>query len=156
MKSAPAAPRQKLGNRFARHPVQAMLNYAYATMESRLRIETVRVGLDQSIGYLHLSREGRAALLLDLIEPMRPTVDEAILGFVRENIFAPSDFTMAIDGTCRLHPQLARRVVGEIEHVEGILPLINAFLDQLGHDPASHYTKIRRKPKMDRRSNKIK
>jgi CRISPR-associated endonuclease Cas1 len=146
--------RQKLGNRFARHPVQAMLNYAYATMESRLRIETIRVGLDQSIGYLHLSREGRAALLLDLIEPMRPMVDQAILRFVRDQTFSPADFTLAADGTCRLHPQLARRVVAEVEQVEAIIPLLNAFLSQIGHDPSSHYTKIRRKTGMDRRSRK--
>src|SRR5215218_9674903 len=34
------------GNRYATHPVNAMLNYAYAVLESQVRIATVSQGLD--------------------------------------------------------------------------------------------------------------
>jgi CRISPR-associated protein Cas1 len=37
----------------ATHPVNAMLNYAYAVLESQVRIATVAQGLDPTIGYLH-------------------------------------------------------------------------------------------------------
>ena len=43
-------------NRHATHPVNAMLNYAYAVLESQLRIATVSEGLDPTIGYLHSCR----------------------------------------------------------------------------------------------------
>lgn len=40
-------------NRNASHPVNAMLNYAYAVLESRVRSEIVANGFDAMIGYLH-------------------------------------------------------------------------------------------------------
>src|SRR5215210_8198907 len=52
-------------NRHANHPVNAMLNYAYAVLESQVRIATVAQGLDPAIGYLHVCRPGRAALVYD-------------------------------------------------------------------------------------------
>jgi CRISP-associated protein Cas1 len=40
-------------NRHASHPVNAILNYAYAVLEIQVRIATVSYGLDPTIGYLH-------------------------------------------------------------------------------------------------------
>src|SRR5215204_2991112 len=96
-------------NRHATHPVNAMLNYAYAVLESQVRIATVSQGLDPTIGYLHSCRPGRAALVYDLMEPLRPRVDRQMLSFVRSYTFTPSDFVLSTDGVCRLHPQLARQ-----------------------------------------------
>jgi CRISP-associated protein Cas1 len=59
-------------NRHATHPLNAMLNYAYAVLESQVRIATVAQGLDPTIGYLHTSRHSRVALVYDLMEPLRP------------------------------------------------------------------------------------
>jgi CRISPR-associated protein Cas1 len=50
-------------NRHVSHPVNAMLNYAYAVLESQVRIVTVSQGLDPTIGYLHACRPGRVALV---------------------------------------------------------------------------------------------
>lgn len=95
-------------NRHAAHPANAMLNYAYAVLESQVRIATVSEGLDPTIGYLHACRPGRVALVYDLMEPLRPQVDRLVLHFVRLHPFAPSDFVLNSDGVCRLHPQLAQ------------------------------------------------
>ena len=97
-------------NRHATHPVNAMLNYAYAVLESQVRITTVSQGLDPTIGYLHACRRGRVALVYDLMEPLRPQVDRLMLDFVCLHAFTPSDFTLGADGVCRLHPQLASQV----------------------------------------------
>jgi CRISPR-associated protein Cas1 len=56
----------------------------------------------------------RPPLVLDLMEPLRPIVDRAILQFVQSNAFHPADFTIRNDGACRLNPEMARRVVGII------------------------------------------
>jgi len=122
-------------NRFAWHPFQAMTNYAYAVLESQIRIETARIGLDQSIGFLHQTMADRPALILDLLEPLRPVVDAIILRFVQNQTFSPADFTLTSEGTCRLHPQLARRVVAEIGQIEGIAPMLAGLLKQLGYKP---------------------
>jgi CRISPR-associated endonuclease Cas1 len=97
-------------NRHATHPVNAMLNYAYAVLESQVRIAAVAHGLDPMIGYLHVSKKRRVALVYDLMEPLRPRVDRRVLDFAREHTFSPSDFVMTPKGVCRLHPQLIRHV----------------------------------------------
>jgi CRISP-associated protein Cas1 len=124
-------------NRASRHPVQSMLNYGYAVLESQVRVEVARVGLDPATGFLHQNHPDRPALILDLIEPLRPAVDELVLGFVRAQTFAPADFTIGTDGTCRLHPQLARRLVAEIGPVGGIAGILTDLLKHLGHEPPS-------------------
>jgi CRISPR-associated protein Cas1 len=120
-------------SRHAMHPVQAMLNYAYALLESQLRIETARIGLDPASGFLHDRRADRPALIFDLLEPLRPVIDRRVLGFVAAQTFTPADVTLATDGTCRLHPALARRIVAHIGQIEGIAPILAELLKRLGH-----------------------
>jgi CRISPR-associated protein Cas1 len=91
-----------------------MVNYGYAVLKSHARIEAVKVGLDPMVGFLHqlrIDRLERQGLLLDLLEPMRPEVDRRVLKLVREEKFSAADFTLTRDGTSRLHPQLAHRLV---------------------------------------------
>ncbi len=99
-------------NRHATHPVNAMLNYAYAVLESQVRIAIVSQGLDPRIGYLHACRPGRVALVYDLMEPLRPKVDRPLLSFVLSHVLSPTDFALGANGVCRLHPQLARQISG--------------------------------------------
>jgi len=98
-------------NRNASHPVNAMLNYAYAVLEGRVRSEIVAHGYDPMIGYLHSYNKDRAALVFDLMEPRRPVVDRVLLDCVRSQTFEPADFTIRRDGVCRLNPEMARHVV---------------------------------------------
>ena len=100
----------KRSNRNARHPVNAMLNYGYAVLESQVRIAIAETGLDPSIGYLHVCQPGRQALVYDLMEPGRPQVDQEVLNLVRSSVFTPRDFVIDSKGVCRLHPELAREV----------------------------------------------
>jgi CRISPR-associated protein Cas1 len=44
-----------------------MLNYAYAVLESQVRIAAVSQGLDPTIAYLHTTRPGRVVLVYDLM-----------------------------------------------------------------------------------------
>jgi len=94
----------------ATHPINACLNYAYAILESHVRMDIVSHGYDPTIGYLHAYKRGRDALVLDLMEPLRAIVDQAIIEFVQSNEFHPSDFTIRKDGACRLNPQMAKRL----------------------------------------------
>ena len=123
------------GNRHATHPINAMLNYGYSVLESEVRIAVVQAGLDPEIGYLHSNRKGRLSLVYDLMEPMRPVVDRAVLTFVNEQTFAPTDFTLSERGVCRLHPQLARRLVEVFPRADDLARPISqllAVLEPLG------------------------
>ena len=45
-----------------------------------------------------------------MMEPERPKVDRAVLGFLESEALHPADFTIREDGVVRLNPELARRV----------------------------------------------
>lgn len=102
-------------NRNARHPMNALLNYAYAVVESEVRIAIAAAGLDPTIGHLHVCQPGRASFVYDLMEPHRPEVDRYVLDFVRRQAFMPRDFVIDAKGVCRLHPDLARILCERID-----------------------------------------
>jgi len=97
-------------NRNASHPLNAMLNYAYAALRSQIQTEAAGEGYDPRRGIMHHDRDDTQAFVYDLIEPRRPIVDAAVLAFVRGTPFTGADFVLRNDGVCRLAPQLARRV----------------------------------------------
>jgi CRISPR-associated protein Cas1 len=98
----------------ARHavdPANAILNYAYAVLDGQTRQALSAAGFDLACGFLHADRRGRDALVYDLMELARPAVDDRVLTFLQVTTFHAGDFTRVSDGSCRLHPQLARAVV---------------------------------------------
>jgi CRISPR/Cas system-associated endonuclease Cas1 len=76
-----------------------------------VRIAIAEAGLDPTIGYLPVCQPGRDSFVYDVMEPHRPQVDREVLEFVRSTVFTPRDFVIDAKGACRLHPELARRIV---------------------------------------------
>lgn len=101
---------RKAKNWKASHPINAMLNYAYAVKATQLQVEAVADGFDPHSGIMHHSRPDFPAYVYDLIEPERPKVDAAVVGFAQSRKFSGADFVLRKDGVCRLSPQLARVV----------------------------------------------
>lgn len=97
----------------ASHPINAMLNYAYAVKQAELQIKAIADGFDPTIGIMHNGRRGLPAYIFDQIEPQRPLVDRAVLEFTSRHQFSAADFILRQDGVCRLSPQLAK-VVGTL------------------------------------------
>lgn len=112
---------KKFKNWRASNPINAMLNYAYAVLEANTRIRVVSEGYDPRIGILHVgrTREKEDSFVFDMMEPLRPVVDGAILNFVRGQTFSAKDFVLRSDGVCRLNPQLARAVAVEAAAAAG-------------------------------------
>lgn len=104
----------RAGNCNASHPVNAILNYAYAVLQSQIQINAVAEGYDPTIGIMHEKRDGSAAFVFDLMEPERPATDRKVLEFIKGPVFDPADFVVRSDGLCPLNPELARCVVGFI------------------------------------------
>jgi CRISP-associated protein Cas1 len=98
------------GSRNASHPVNAILNYAYAVLQSQVQIKAVADGYDPMLGIMHADRDDAAAFVFDMMEPERPRVDRAVMTFLRSEALHPADFTIREDGVVRLNPELARRV----------------------------------------------
>jgi CRISPR-associated protein Cas1 len=100
----------KAENVGATHPLNAILNYAYAVLQNQLQIKTVSDGYDPTFGIMHSGRRGEPAFVFDFMEPNRSRVDAAVLRLALNETFHPTDFILRSDGVVRLMPQLARRV----------------------------------------------
>lgn len=103
----------KIKNLKATHPINAMLNYAYGVAVGREHINVIGEGYDPTIGVMHDLQDKRGyypAFVLDRIEPVRPLVDRAVLRIITSELLTSADFLLQDDGTCRLNPELARRV----------------------------------------------
>ena len=87
-----SSPYHLAGNRNAAHPVNAILNYAYAALESEIRIKAISDGYDPTIGIMHEGSDGSSKFIFDLMEPERPKVDRAVLDFVKGTRFRPGRF----------------------------------------------------------------
>ena len=88
-----------------------MLNYGYAVAVGQVKIHALAQGYDPTIGIMHHDYREGPAYALDLVEPVRPLIDRAVLKFALSNELHPADFVIRGDGACRLNPQMARRVV---------------------------------------------
>jgi hypothetical protein len=93
--------------RTAAHPLNALLNYLYAVLEAEARLACLAMGLDPALGLLHADLRARDSLALDLMEPVRPSVDATVLDLVRDHIFSREDFFETRQGVCRVLPPLA-------------------------------------------------
>jgi CRISP-associated protein Cas1 len=63
-----------------------------------VQIRLVADGYDPMLGIMHSDRDDAAAFVFDIMEPERPKVDEAVLGFLKSEALHPADFTIREDG----------------------------------------------------------
>ena len=118
-------------NQLATHPVNAILNYVYGVLENQVRSHIVMAGVDPTIGCMHSTGNDRFSLVFDLMEPLRPVMDQKVLEFVLSRTFSPDDFILNKNGICRLHPQFARYVVKIVQDMPEIEIIMAANLKKL-------------------------
>jgi CRISPR-associated endonuclease Cas1 len=117
--------------RHAVDPTNALLNYAYAVLESQTRQALARQGFDLACGFLHADVERRDSLVYDVMECERGTVDGLVLDFLAQTAFHAGDFTRVSDGSCRLHLQLARVVVAACRVPQAVIDAHAKWLREL-------------------------
>lgn len=118
-------------SRVARHPINAMLNYGYGILANHVRSEIVSAGLDPAIGFLHGNSENSNPLVYDLMEPLRPEIDRAVLEFAKSCEFRPGDFTISKWGGCRLNPRVASAVLKEMPQSKEITSFVREYVKWL-------------------------
>jgi CRISPR-associated endonuclease Cas1 len=96
--------------RSAANPVNAVLNYVYAVLESEARLSAAAMGLDPGLGVLHLDSKARDSLASDLMEPVRPQVDGFVLDWIRAAALKRDWFFEERDGNCRLMGSFAAQL----------------------------------------------
>jgi CRISPR-associated protein Cas1 len=85
-----------------RDPVNALLSLSYMLALNRVGQMAALRGLDPALGFLHAPLNGRPALALDLLEPVRPWVDQWVWRLLERGALRPDDFTDSAQEGCRL------------------------------------------------------
>ncbi len=96
--------------RLATNPVNAILNYLYAVLESEARLAAATLGLDPGLGFIHNDAPARDSLACDLMEPVRPDVDAWALDWITREPLKREWFFEQRDGNCRLMAPFAERL----------------------------------------------
>jgi CRISPR-associated endonuclease Cas1 len=119
-------------SRKAATPFHALVNYAYAILETEATITLHTHGFDPGLGILHTDKRYRGSLAHDLMEPVRPLVDGMILDLLAEHALQRGDVYETREGVCRLGPPMARRLArwapalrpALAEHASGLATLL--------------------------------
>jgi CRISPR-associated endonuclease Cas1 len=116
--------------RAATNPVNALLNYLYALLESEARLALLAVGLDPTLGVLHADQRNRDSFALDSMEPIRPAVDAFVLDLLEERILTSRDFAELSNGVCRVRAPLTHELALTLGRWRLLLAPIVAHLAQ--------------------------
>jgi len=95
----------------ASDPVNALLNYGYAILESRVRKALYSIGLEPTVGFLHETRQTKYPLVYDLQEPFRWLVDTTVISELESDRFSKKDFYRMDNYVLRLKAQAVGRLI---------------------------------------------
>lgn len=84
-----------------------MLNYLYSIAAAETRLACLGMGPDPGLGVYHFDKSARDSLVYDLIEPVRPLVDDYLLDLLEGHVFRAADFYETRRGVCRVGSGLA-------------------------------------------------
>jgi CRISPR-associated endonuclease Cas1 len=124
--------------RAATNPVNALLNYTYALLESEARLALLASGLDPTLGVLHADQRNRDSFALDAMEPVRPDADAFLLDLLEDRTFTSRDFTELSNGICRIAAPLTHELALTLPHWRECLRPIVADLAQTFRDALSN------------------
>jgi CRISPR-associated protein Cas1 len=82
-----------------------LLSLGYTLAEHSLGAMVGRYGLEIGVGFLHTPHRGRPSLLLDLLEPVRPWVDEWMWQRAQQGGLTPKHFYSDKTLGCRLEKE---------------------------------------------------
>ncbi|MEB3148738.1 MAG: type I-D CRISPR-associated endonuclease Cas1d [Sphaerospermopsis sp.] len=83
-------------------PVNSLLSFAYALLQSQVMAAVNVAGLDPYIGYLHEVHHGQPAMVFDLMEEFRALIaDNLVLSILNKQEIKPNDFNESL-GAYRL------------------------------------------------------
>jgi len=95
----------------ASDPVNVLLNYGYAILESQCRKALNSVGLEPTVGFLHEARQTKHPLVYDLQEPYRWLVDTAVISCLESCRFGKKDFYRMDNYVLRLRSEGAKKLI---------------------------------------------
>ncbi len=123
----------------SQHPAMdianALLNYGYGLLYSKIEGALIKSGIDPYIGVLHRDNYNRPVLAYDVIEIYRVWVDYVVFSLLCQNIITDEFYSVRDDGSYWLEP-LGRRVLIQslndyLEEIVGIGNIKRSRLTQI-------------------------
>ena len=96
--------------RRAINPANAMLNYAFAIGETASVTALMAVGLNPQLGWLHADQSARNSAALDLLECIRPDIEQWLIDWWNVRTFGWVEFLEGADGNVRLMPSVTNEI----------------------------------------------
>lgn len=94
----------------AMDPANALLNYGYGLLYSRIEGALIKAGIDPYIGVMHRDNYNRPVLVYDVIEIYRIWIDYVVYTLLMQNVVSDECFSMREDGSYWLE-SLGRRIL---------------------------------------------
>lgn len=88
----------------------AMLNYGYGILYSRIEGMMIRVGIDPYLGVMHRDDYNRPVLVYDMIEQYRFWIDYVVFSLISQHVITEDCYSIGEDGACWLET-LGRRIL---------------------------------------------
>lgn len=105
----------------AKDPVNAMLNYGYGLLYSKIEGALIKAGIDPYVGIMHRDNYNRPVLVYDVIEMYRIWIDYVVYSLVNQNAVSDDYFSIKEDGSYWLE-NLGRTV---------LIQSVNDYLDEV-------------------------
>lgn len=103
----------------AKDPFNALLNYGYGVLYSRVERSLILAGLDPYLGFLHVDRYNKPSLVFDFIEPFRIWIDRPVVRLFTKKQVSKGDFTNRAGQTALEKPAKAQ-----------LMEAVNRFLEE--------------------------
>lgn len=121
-------------SRNASNPINALLNYVYAILETEVRLAALTMGLDPGMGVLHADLANRDSFIQDVMEPLRPVVDGYVLTLLEKRAFSAKEFFETRQGVVRLMPPLPQALAEMAPHLAKLAaPVVEQVAQRLTH-----------------------
>ena len=103
-------PFERRSRRPPHNAANAVLSYAYTLLGAEAEAGLHAIGLDPTIGFYHEPEDRRASLALDIIEPFRaPLADAMAIDLFSHGILNPKSHFSPVNGGIYLNPEGKRR-----------------------------------------------
>jgi CRISPR-associated endonuclease Cas1 len=89
-------------------PAHTMINFLYHLATAEASLALLALGLDPGLGWAHRDAPYRDSAALDLVEAVRPDIDDYVLDLLGERTFSRREFGELPTGQVRLAPLLAK------------------------------------------------
>lgn len=117
----------------AMDPVNALLNYGYGLLYSKIEGALIKVGIDPYVGIMHRDNYNRPVLVYDVIELYRIWIDYVVYSLVIQNVITDEYYSVKDDGSYWLEP-LGRRVL-----IQSVNDYLEEVVEQRGQERSRSY-----------------